>query len=550
MLAKEEERERLRKERVKLEIREEELDAKIEKVAEAIEEGKLGIDNISDKTSYVLSKEALYEIFKERPDAFAKYYFAPRPDENYDGIVKAPNSKLHWWLYDRLAKIIKSPRGTKSAVAAPRGGAKSMVTSVIFVIWCIVFEFKKHIVIVSDTSEQSEKFLQTIKHELETNLRLAEDFPRACGKSKEWRIADLVTTNGVKVDTYGMGGALRGTTYKGVRPDLVILDDIENDEHVQTKEQRKKADNFLNKKILKLGNSQTDYFLIGTILHYESVLAHALQNPAWYARKFRSVMSWSTSNLWDKWEETYMDLTNRNREKDSREFFEANQEEMLKGTEVLWPEYEPYINLMEMRIGEGVSSFNSEKQNDPIDPEEAFFLEEDFQYYVEKDLDKSRLTVVGAVDPSLGRDNKANASAIMSLGKDKDGYLYVLDADIRRRTPDQTIKEILRYHQIRDYQMFAVDANVFQEFFKDELAKTSRKVGLYLPCKGIKTRADKKLRIEGLQPLVKAGMIKFKKSQYTLISQFLQHPLGDDDGPDALQLAVGLVRKSFKLMSW
>ena len=102
-------------------------------------------------------------------------------------------------------------------------------------------------------------------------MKLSEDFPEACGKTRDWRVDDIVTKNDIKIDTFGMGGAIRGTTYKSIRPDLVIMDDIENDEHVLTKEQRTKAQDYLEKKILKLGNKDTDYFFIGTILHYDLV---------------------------------------------------------------------------------------------------------------------------------------------------------------------------------------------------------------------------------------------------------------------------------------
>ncbi|MFQ8732058.1 MAG: hypothetical protein ACLSAC_17470 [Enterocloster bolteae] len=41
---------------------------------------------------------------------------------------------------------------------------------------------------------------------------------------------------------------------------------------------------------------------------------------------------------------------------------------MLKGTEVLWEEKLSYYDLMKMRIDEGEASFNSEEQNEPINP--------------------------------------------------------------------------------------------------------------------------------------------------------------------------------------
>ena len=99
--------------------------------------------------------------------------------------------------------------------------------------------------------------------------------------------------------------------------------------------------------------------------------------------------------------------------------------------------------------------------------------------------------------------------------------------------------------------MFAVESVAFQEFFKTELVKRSRQAGAYLPAKGIKTRKDKGLRIESLQPLIHDGTLRFKKNQTTLIEQLLHYPLAEsDDGPDAVALALTLVRKPFRMLYW
>ena len=54
---------------------------------------------------------------------------------------------------------------------------------------------------------------------------------------------------------------------------------------------------------------------------------------------------------------------------------------MLAGTEVLWPEVENYYYLMKMRVSDGPAFFDSEKQNEPIHPEDCLFREEWFAYW-------------------------------------------------------------------------------------------------------------------------------------------------------------------------
>ena len=83
---REAELERLRYNKVKLQVREEREKDKIERISEAIETGNPSIANsVSPKKEIAISKDVLRQLFEERCDAFARYYFSPREKENYDG---------------------------------------------------------------------------------------------------------------------------------------------------------------------------------------------------------------------------------------------------------------------------------------------------------------------------------------------------------------------------------------------------------------------------------------------------------------------------------
>ena len=153
------------------------------------------------------------------------------------------------------------------------------------------------------------------------------------------------------------------------------------------------------------------------------------------------------------------------------------------------------------------------------------------------------LVTVASVDPSLGGSSAYHdPSAIVCLGLDKDGYLYVLDADIQRRTPDKIIDDTLELHLRRRTVLIGEESVQFQEFFKDRLTAVARERGIYPPVKGIRSTRDKRIRIQRLQPLVKNGTLRFARRQKTLLNQLRYYPLADhDDGPDALEMAVQMV---------
>ena len=77
-------------------------------------------------------------------------------------------------------------------------------------------------------------------------------------------------------------------------PDLLILDDIENDENVRTPEQRAKLDSWFKKAVSKAGDDYTDIVYIGTLLHYDSLLANTLKNPGYKAIKYRACLLYTS----------------------------------------------------------------------------------------------------------------------------------------------------------------------------------------------------------------------------------------------------------------
>lgn len=56
------------------------------------------------------------------------------------------------------------------------------------------------------------------------------DFPEVSGQGRVWQSGTIVTRNDAKVQVAGSGKKLRGLRHGPWRPDLCVLDDIENDD--------------------------------------------------------------------------------------------------------------------------------------------------------------------------------------------------------------------------------------------------------------------------------------------------------------------------------
>lgn len=475
---------------------------------------------------------------------FAAYYFPH--------YVKSRSSSFHQFLYQELVRVVNSPVGQRVAIAAPRGNAKSSITSLIFLLWCVVYQRKRFIILLSDTSSQAEEFLSDLRNEIENNERLREDFGDL--KGDIWKADDIITRNQVRILVLGARKKIRGRRFNDLRPDLIVGDDLENDENTVNPEQRKKNENWWFKAVSKAGNQYTDIIIIGTIIHYDSLLANLLKNPIYQGHMFKAVSQYSTSNLWQKWEEIYLSMSETEKQGDvnpARMFFNEHQEEMLAGTKVLWPAGQSYYHLMELRLAEGPSSFESEYQNNPINPNDCLFQQDWFVFYEEPSWD-DYVEFVGACDPSMGKSVRADFSAIIILGKTRSGLLDVLVGDLDRRNPDQILADILsrckvliEQHPNIPFTSFAIESVQFQEYFRDNVIKESRKRGFYLPVSSTDNQNSRKdLRIKTLQPLLKNGQLRFHKQQRLLLEQLQYYPLADhDDGPDALEMAVRKARR-------
>lgn len=449
---------------------------------------------------------------------------------------------------ERQRAAILNAAGCRLAVSAPRGHAKSTVMSFQNVLHAAVYGYRRYILLISDTSEQAAAFLEAIKAELDSNELLLSDFGPQRGPV--WKKNVILLKNGVRIDALGSGQKVRGRRHRERRPDLIVLDDVENDVQAFSKPGRQRLESWFWGAVSKAGDRYTDIICVGTPLHPDSLLSRLLENPSYLGLRFRAVEQFSTSPLWREWERIYINLGDLRRLEKADSFFRANRTALLDGTKVLWPRKMPYYDLMKMRLGEGDAAFFREMQCDPHDPEGSLFKREWLRFYQETDFSKG-FRFFGYCDPSLGRRPDGDFSAIATLACDvRTGLMYVLDMDLCRRHPDALICDILeKAKKLRrdygaDYAAFGAESNQFQWLLKEQLGRASAEAHIWLPLCEVHHSTDKVLRVQSLQPDIKNGYILFRPDQKELLDQLLEFPLGrHDDGPDALEGAVRLCKR-------
>jgi predicted phage terminase large subunit-like protein len=446
--------------------------------------------------------------------------------------IKSQPSAFQQWFFDHVPSMIDKATGQRINVSAPRGEAKSTLGTQLLCLWCVVTQRKHFMPIVMDSFDQAVTMLEAVKVELESNPRLQMDFPDAVGAGRVWNAGVAVTANNIKIQAFGSGKKMRGLRHGPHRPDLVFLDDIENDENVRSKEQRDKLHGWLRKVVLPLGppDGSMDVLYLNTILHYDSVANRTHLDPTWQRNKFAAIIRWpDRMDLWQQWEELFI-----NEGEQASDAFYAQQRALMDaGAVVSWPSMRPLLALMKIRAADH-RAFDCEYQNDPSNEESATFT--NMQYWVQP---LREWVFYGSHDPSLGKNNKSrDPSATLVGGFDRaSGKLCVVEAKVARRLPELQINHIIELQKEYKCLVWGIEAVQFQEFFRQVLIAESAKRGIPVPAIALNPHTDKALRIESLSPHVNNGLILFHQAHTVLNTQLRHWPEADhDDGPDALHM--------------
>lgn len=167
-----------------------------------------------------------------------------------------------------------------AVIDAFRGSGKSTIMSFSFPVWAILGKpQKKYIVIITQTQQQSRLILNNLREEFETNTLLQADFGPFEKEHAEWSLNSLMLPQfGARIDGFSAGESIRGVRHEQYRPQLVILDDIEDLASIKTKETRDKTYQWFTGDVVPLGDKETKIILIGNLLHEDSLIMRRIKD--------------------------------------------------------------------------------------------------------------------------------------------------------------------------------------------------------------------------------------------------------------------------------
>lgn len=394
-------------------------------------------------------------LCKNNPLLFAVIYL---PHKLKDSTGKITLSEFHVALAEygkTWATGDADPDGHWAAHIAPRGCGKSTWLFNILPIWAAAYGHRRFAAAFSDASSQAEGHLLNFKMELRTNVYLQSDFPELCDtlKGKDSRpIADsanrTIRANGFVFDANGIDTNSLGKNVMGMRPDLIILDDIEKGEKNYSEYQAGQQKNTVIDDISPMGSPGYHLVFVGTTTMPNSVMDQL--------RKYADGYADDKDLKWIK--ERNIDV----------HYFPAIMEMGTNAERSIWPEKWS----LEWLNGERHKRYFAKNfMNKPVNVEGQFWDEGDIGTYETGTYGNTILSI----DPAVTRNKVSDYTgiAILSRGENEAGEerIYVREALQVKLSPEELKERVAVLCDTYDVGLIYCETNqggdLWKALFKD-----------------------------------------------------------------------------------
>lgn len=204
--------------------------------------------------------------------------------------ITYPMAEFHKDIF----RITEDQSNNLACIVAFRGSGKSTLITFSYSLWSILgVQKKKFVLIICQTQVQARQHMANLKHELENNALLKSDMGpfREENSVGDWAISSLVFSNtGARVMIGSYDQSIRGLRHREHRPDLIILDDIEDGNLVRTHESRNKIAEWFSREVVPLGDIGSRIILCGNLLHEDSLIMRLKQKID--NKKIRGICKW------------------------------------------------------------------------------------------------------------------------------------------------------------------------------------------------------------------------------------------------------------------
>lgn len=416
-----------------------------------------------------------------------------------------------------------------SVVTAFRGSAKSTLITLSYVLWSIFGkQQKKHVLIIGLTEPQVSIHFSNLRSALEDNELLKEDFGPYTVPENEWHSTSLVLSRyDARISAASIDKKIRGLRHKQYRPQLIILDDVEDLASVKTQESRDKLYSRFSSEIIPAGETGTRFVVIGTLLHRDSLLV----------RLKEAIASGSTAGGYYEYP-----------------LIDANGK-------ILWPGKFPNMAAVE-RLRSFINNevaWQREFMLRIVAESDQVILEDWLNFYDDSEMppkDKNHGFVGTFIGVDVAVSETGDCVAVVPIhayaAPDKSGYLYFLDRRFinDQLTPNHSFELIKQLYAGFRSESSYVYVLVEKAGTQSMLADFLRKDGI--DAEAVQIHGDKRERLLLSGMLFEQGRVFFPKSGdcEPIIRQILGFGSEKfDDLVDATTLALNFIASEFQIVT-
>lgn len=414
---------------------------------------------------------------------------------------------------------------------APRMTGKSTWINHIIPIWIGAFMHKKYVMAFSDNDTMAKNWLQNFKMEINANKLLQEDFPEFCTLAKPSESARAYAdnrnmthrANGFVLQVAGADNNVLGANVDGIRPQVLIFDDIEPDASKYSATEATKRLNTLLSSHWYL-NSAAHKVFIGTTTMPDSIIDQM--------RKVGEIKeTWLAENEWDK--NTFKSEV----EPDHRWVVDKNINVHYwpaimtteHGEESLWPERWSMDYLNEER---GTREFQMNMMNRPVGMDGGFWDEEDIVIREPMSDDEYVKTII-TIDPAVTTKRTSDFTGIVIASLTSDGKTYIRHAEQVKMTPDGLSQHVEGLISAFEPEILYIETNqggdLWKQVFQD----------LPVAYRSVRASDKKEYRAGQAHTYYVKNKVYHTRNFPALQEQMLAFPkVPHDDIVDALAMAV------------
>ncbi|MBU1082630.1 MAG: hypothetical protein KKB59_19245 [Spirochaetes bacterium] len=377
-------------------------------------------------------------------------------------------------------------------VQAPRGHAKTTLICRGYALWRAIYGKSRFVLLVGESYSMAARNLAAIYYELSNNPELRADFDLKFEREREDEITFASEYGRVTIVSMGRGHSPRGYLDLYGRPDLILVDDMEEIKRVQNPALREEDMDWLIGTLKECLAPGGKLGVIGTILHEDSVLARIVgvhdKPPA---------DGWATA------------------------FYKGIQDD----GKALWPEYKSKDDLMESKAQyealNKVHLWYREIQGDPRQGEDAEFSDNWIQYVDVSDptkrewwnKKKDNLNYYVTCDTSWAKRNpKSDYSACVVTAWDEYYNCFVLPPVRGKWGIFETWDEIVKLKKLYPLKRYGIERGATKSALDDVLTRENR-------LRGWQIRFDDLDISCGNEALIRAFFMLFARGEVYLVGK-------------------------------